>query len=61
VRPALGELLFFGSSLRGVDHVGFGWGGGRFLHASRRVRVSSLIRESDDFEPTLRERLVWVG
>jgi cell wall-associated NlpC family hydrolase len=56
----LGDLVFFGPSGGKADHVGIGSGGGRFIHASRRVRYSSLIPGRDDFEPVLRSRVLWV-
>jgi gamma-D-glutamyl-L-lysine dipeptidyl-peptidase len=54
-----GDLVFFGSPLGSVDHVGFGLGGrpGRFIHASGTVRISGLNRRDRLFELALRERV----
>lgn len=61
-----GDLVFFGESLEGADHVAIGCGlgpcgeldrPGRILHASGRVRISSLDPADEDrFEPNLLAR-----
>lgn len=44
-----GDLLFFGDPATGrPGHVGIYIGGGRFIHASQLVRISSLCREDPD-------------
>lgn len=45
-----GDLLFFGNQRTGkVNHVGIYQGGGRFIHASGRVKVNSLRASDPDF------------
>jgi gamma-D-glutamyl-L-lysine dipeptidyl-peptidase len=50
-----GDLLFFGEQR--ITHVGISLGGGRFIHASGDVHISSLIEQDSDYEPDLRRRL----
>jgi gamma-D-glutamyl-L-lysine dipeptidyl-peptidase len=50
-----GDLLFFGEQR--ITHVGISLGGGRFIHASGDVHVSSLLERDDGYEPDLRRRL----
>jgi SH3-like domain-containing protein len=61
VRP--GDLVFFGPAPETADHVGIGWGGakGEFLHASGRVRVSSLDPGDARFERALASRVCAVA
>lgn len=48
-----GDLIFFGKAPR-VSHVGIYIGDGRFIHASQKVRVSSLVPgEPDYYENTV--------
>lgn len=46
-----GDLLFFGTCEQHVTHVGISLGGGRFIHASGRVHISSLIAGDPDHVP----------
>lgn len=60
--PALlraGDLVFFGDAPERADHVGIGWGyaKGAFLHASGRVRHSSLDPGDPLYEPSLASRV----
>lgn len=52
-----GDLVFFGRTLAAVDHVGIVVTSRLFLHASRRVRLSSLQPGHELFEPRLRSLL----
>ena len=59
LRP--GDLLFFGrpatdSTAERVIHVGMWVGGGEFIHASGRVRVSSMDPAAANYEPSERRR-----
>jgi len=58
-----GDLVFFGSRDGVIDHVGIGIGGGsgRFLHASGRVRISSLVVGDPLYEETLASRLSMIA
>lgn len=52
-----GDLVFFGEAPR-VSHVGIYIGDGRFIHASQKVRVSSLLPgDADYYENTVRMHL----
>jgi gamma-D-glutamyl-L-lysine dipeptidyl-peptidase len=53
VLPA--DLLFFGEQR--ITHVGISLGGGRFIHASGDVHISSLMDRDEGYEPDLRRRL----
>jgi len=53
-RPALGDMVFFRMSGRGVDHVGVALGDGRFAHASSSSGVT--IDSLDD--PNYRKRFL---
>ncbi|MCM1178290.1 MAG: C40 family peptidase [Clostridium sp.] len=48
-----GDLLFFGrvreDGTHGITHVGIYIGGGRFIHSSQYVRISSLDPEAEDY------------
>lgn len=46
-----GDLLFFagGANPQKVTHVGMYIGGGRFIHSSGMVRISSLDPEAGDY------------
>ncbi len=44
-----GDLIFFGSSAGNISHVGIYIGDGRFIHASKLVRINSLIPGVPDF------------
>ena len=44
-----GDLIFFGSSAGNISHVGIYIGDGRFIHASKLVRINSLIPGEPDF------------
>ena len=52
-----GDLLFFGNGQK-ATHVGIYIGGGQFIHASQKVRISSLIPgEAGFYEHS--SRLMW--
>jgi cell wall-associated NlpC family hydrolase len=46
---APGDLVFFRTQRRGVDHVGVYVGQGQFVHAPRRARPVSLERLDDPY------------
>lgn len=52
-----GDLLFFGKDSR-ASHVGIYIGDGRFIHASQKVRISSLVPGLPDYY-SLSFRLLW--
>lgn len=62
-RLKAGDIVFFGASAESIDHVGFGTGGrsGRFIHASGRVRISSLSHGDTLFERHLARRAVVIA
>ncbi len=56
-----GDLLFFGSratdsTKQKVTHVGIWLGNGQFIHASGRVRLSSIDPNSGDYDQANKER-----
>lgn len=58
-RLRAGEIVFFGSAAGHATHVGIGIGGrpGRFIHASGRIRISSLAPGDPLFEEDLAEKV----
>jgi hypothetical protein len=58
-RLRAGDLVFFGRDPRSIDHVALALGGGsgRLVHASGRVRISSLVAGSRGFEGDLAGRV----
>ena len=47
-----GDLLFFGNPATGrINHVGIYISGGRYIHSSGRVRISSLKEDDPLYEP----------
>ena len=55
LRPA--NLLFFGSSISRISHVGMYLGEGRYIHCSGLMRVNSFDPKADDYDAYLRGRL----
>ncbi|MCP4711940.1 MAG: C40 family peptidase, partial [Planctomycetes bacterium] len=55
LRPA--DLLFFGSSINRISHVGMYLGQGRYIHCSGLMRVNSFDPKADDYDSYLRNRL----
>lgn len=50
-----GDLLFFGTKAspekkQKVTHVGIWLGNGEFIHASKQVRISSIVPDSPGFD-----------
>jgi cell wall-associated NlpC family hydrolase len=45
-----GDLLFFGSSVDRITHVGIYLGDGKFIHSSGQVRINSLRQQDPEFD-----------
>ena len=55
LQPA--DLLFFGSSISRISHVGMYLGDGRYIHCSGLMRVNNFDPDADDYDAYLRGRL----
>jgi uncharacterized protein YgiM (DUF1202 family) len=56
-----GDILFFGDDKIKVDHVGIALGENRIIHSRARVRINSLNKSEDDYDPKLDETLIAVS
>lgn len=56
-----GDILFFGGDKITVDHVGIALGNNRIIHSRGMVKVNSLNKSDDDYDPQLDKTLICVS
>ncbi|MDZ7291928.1 MAG: NlpC/P60 family protein [candidate division KSB1 bacterium] len=49
------DLLFFGKTIKQIDHVGISLGGARFIHVADFVKISSLDPNDPNYERELHD------
>jgi len=55
-----GDLLFFGADKIKVDHVGIALGKNGIIHSRGLVKINSLDKSAEDYDPKLDETLIAV-